>query len=48
MQKIKPKKKKKKPLMFLGTRFQTNKINKNYEICLDGCKLARVEVTASQ
>ena len=26
--------------MFLGTRFQTNE---NFEIYLDGCKLARVE-----
>ena len=29
--------------MFLGTRFQTNNINENFEIYLDGCKLARVE-----
>ena len=29
--------------MFLGTRFQTNNISVNYEIDLDGCKLARVE-----
>ena len=29
--------------MFLGTRFQINNINENYEIYLDGCKLARVE-----
>ena len=34
--------KKKKKLMFLGTRFQTNNTNENYEIYLDGCKLARV------
>ena len=27
--------------MFLGTRFQTT--NENYEIYLDGCKLAHVE-----
>ena len=33
----------KKNLMFLGTRFQTNNINENFEIYLDGCKLARVE-----
>ena len=35
--------KKKKKIMFLGTRFQTNNINENFEIYLDGCKLARVE-----
>ena len=35
--------KKKTNLMFLGTRFQTNNINENFEIYLDGCKLARVE-----
>ena len=29
--------------MFLVTHFQTNNINENYEIYLDGCKLARVE-----
>ena len=34
---------KKTNLMFLGTRFQTNNKNKNYEIYLDGCKLAHVE-----
>ena len=34
---------KKIDLIFLGTRFQTNNINENYEIYLDGCKLARVE-----
>ena len=30
-------------IIFLGIRFQTNNINENYEIYLDGCKLARVE-----
>ena len=34
---------KKTNLMFLGTHFQTNNINENYEIYLEGCKLARVE-----
>ena len=34
---------KKTNLMFLGTRFQTNNMNENFEIYLDGCKLARVE-----
>ena len=29
-------------LMFLGTRFQTKKIDDRYIVCLDGCKLARV------
>ena len=46
--KTKNKIKQNKTLIFLGARFQTNKINKNYEIYLDGCKLARVEVKASQ
>ena len=35
--------KKKRNLIFLGTRFQTNNINENFEIYLGGCKLARVE-----
>ena len=28
--------------MFLGTRFQTKKIDDRYIVCLDGCKLTRV------
>ena len=33
---------KKTNLMFLGTRFQTKKIDDRYIVCLDGCKLPRV------
>ena len=31
------------PKFLMVTHFQTNNINENYEIYLDGCKLARVE-----
>ena len=33
---------KKTNLMFLGTLFQTKKIDDRYTVCLDGCKLTRV------
>ena len=33
---------KKTNLMFLGTRFQTKKMDDRYIVCLDGCKLTRV------